>query len=261
MQLYGDYHTHCHRSDGRQSEEEIIDAAGAGLKEVAITDHGPLAAVIGVSNADEYLKLREKLDAIADNYPDIKVLVGAEANIRDLQGTLDVPDEIIAQLDILIAGLHPYTLPTSIKEGWGIFVQNSLRHLGRGQQEKAINNNTKATVEVIYNNPQLDILSHPGLFFTVDIAEVARACVAKNVLFEINCAHEHPAISAIIEADRVGVDFIINSDAHFQETVGNLDYGVKLVEKLGIASEQVANRRQGGGHKQWRKMKRNCTYL
>ena len=260
MELYGDYHTHCHRSDGRQNEEEIISAARArGLKEVAITDHGPLAAVIGVSDADEYLKLRDKLEAIDDNYPDIKVLLGAEANIRDLQGTLDLPAEVIAELDILIAGLHPYTLPTSIKEGWALFVQNSLRHLGRGQQEKAINNNTKATVEVIYNNPQLDILSHPGLFFTVDIAEVAHACVANDVLFEINCAHEHPGISAIIEADRVGVDFIINSDAHFQETVGNLDYGVKLVEKLGIA-EQVANRRQGGGHKQWRKKKKNCTY-
>ncbi len=94
----------------------------------------------------------------------------------------------------------------------------------------------------------------------MDIAEVARACVAKDVLFEINCAHEHPDISAIIEADRVGVDFIINSDAHFQETVGNLDYGVNLVEKLGIAPEQVANRRQGGGHKQWKKKKSNCTY-
>jgi putative hydrolase len=261
MELYGDYHTHCHRSDGRQSEEEIINAAKKrGLKEIAITDHGPLAAVIGVSDANEYLKLRDKLDAIAANYPDIKVLLGAEANIRDLEGTLDVPDEIIAELDILIAGLHPYTLPTSIEDGWAVFVQNSLRHLGQGQQEKAINNNTKATVEVIYQNPQLDILSHPGLFFTVDIAEVARACVAKDVLFEINCAHEHPDISAIIEADRVGVDFIINSDAHFQETVGNLDYGVNLVEKLGIAPEQVANRRQGGGHKQWKKKKSNCTY-
>lgn len=261
MELYGDYHTHCRCSDGRQSEEEIINAAKKrGLKEVAITDHGPLAAVIGVRDADEYLELRDKLDTIATNYHDIKVLLGAEANIRDLQGTLDVPDEIIEELDILIAGLHPYTLPTSIKDGWAVFVQNSLRHLGQGQQEKAINNNTKATVEVIYQNPQLDILSHPGLFFTVDIAEVARACVAKDVLFEINCAHEHADISDIIEADRVGVDFIINSDAHFQETVGNLDYGVNLVEKLGIAPEQVANRRQGGGHKQWKKKKSNCTY-
>lgn len=261
MQLYGDYHTHCHRSDGRQSEEEIIKAARKrGLKEVAITDHGPLAAVIGVSDANEYLKLRDKLDAITANYSDIKVLLGAEANIRDLEGTLDLPPEIIAKLDILIAGLHPYTLPTSIKDGWAVFVQNSLRHLGRGQKEKAINNNTKATVEVVYQNPQLDILSHPGLFFTVDTVEVARACVAKDVLFEINCAHEHPDISAIIEADRVGVDFIINSDAHFQETVGNLDYGVKLVEKLRITPEQVSNRRQGGGYKQWRKKKSNCIY-
>jgi putative hydrolase len=261
MELYGDYHTHCRLSDGSQSEKEIIKAARErGLKEVAITDHGPLAAVIGVEDANEYLRLRDRLDAIAADYPDIKVLLGAEANIRDLQGTLDVPDEIIAQLEILIAGLHPYTLPTSVKDGWAVFIQNSLRHLGRGQQEKAINNNTKATVEAIYNNPQIDILSHPGLFFTLNIAEVARACVAKDVLFEINCAHEHPDISAIIEADRVGVDFIINSDAHFQESVGNLDYGVKLVEKLGIAPEQVANRCQGGGHKQWRKKKRDCTY-
>ncbi len=187
-------------------------------------------------------------------------MLGAEANIRDLQGTLDLPIEIIAELDILIAGLHPYTLPTSIKDGWALFAQNSLRHLGRGQQEKAINNNTKAIVETAYNNPQLDILSHPGLFFTVDIAEVARACVVNDVLFEINCAHEYPDISAIIEANRVGVDFIINSDAHFQETVGNLDYGVKLVEKLEIAPEQVANWHQGGGHKQWRKKKTNCIY-
>jgi putative hydrolase len=261
MDLYGDYHTHTRRSDGRQDEEDIIKAARErGLKEVAITDHGPLAAVIGVSGATEYLSLRDRIDALASAYPDIKVLVGAEANIRDLQGTLDIPDEIIAELDILIAGLHPYTLPTSIKDGWGIFVQNSLRHLGRGERDKAKNNNTKASVETIYNNPQLDILSHPGLFFAIDVGEVARACVRNDVLFEINCGHEYPDISAIMEAEGAGVDFIINSDAHFQETVGNLEYGTKLVEKLDIAPEQVVNRSQGGGYTQWRKRKRSCIY-
>lgn len=261
MDLYGDYHTHTRRSDGRQDEEDIIRAARKrGLKEVAITDHGPLAAVIGVSDATAYLSLRDKLDSIAGDYPDIKVLLGAEANIRDLEGTLDIPPEVIAEMDILIAGLHPYTLPTSVKDGWAVFVQNSLRHLGRGQQEKAINNNTKASMEAIYNNPQLDILSHPGLFFTIDVGEVARACVHNDVLFEINCGHEHPDISAIMEAEGAGVDFIINSDAHFQETVGRLEYGTQLVEKLDIAPEQVVNRCQGGGYAQWRKRKRSCTY-
>jgi putative hydrolase len=261
MDLYGDYHTHSRRSDGRQNEEDIIQAARErGLKEVAITDHGPLAAVIGVRDAGEYLRLRDKLDALASEYSDIRALLGAEANIRDLQGTLDIPVEIIAEMDILIAGLHPYTLPTSLKDGWAILAQNSLRHLGRGQREKAINNNTKAAVEAVYNNPLLDILAHPGLFFTIDIGEVARACVRNNVLFEINCGHEYPDISAIMEAGEVGVDFIINSDAHFRETVGNLEYGTDLVEKLDIAPEQVANRSPGGGYTQWRKRKRSCTY-
>jgi len=261
MELYGDYHTHSRLSDGRQDEEDIIRAARErGLKEVAITDHGPLAAVIGVSDAGDYLLLRDKLDAVASVHPDVKALLGAEANIRDLQGTLDIPPEIIAEMDILIAGLHPYTLPTSIKDGWAVFVQNSLRRLGRGQREKAINNNTKASIEAMYNNPLLDILAHPGLFFTVDVGEVARACVRNDVLFEINCGHEYPDISAIMEAEGAGVDFIINSDAHFRETVGNLEYGTELVEKLDIAPEQVVNRFQGGGYTQWRKRKRSCTY-
>lgn len=261
MELYGDYHTHSRRSDGRQDEEDIIRMAQKrGLREVAITDHGPLAAVIGVSDATEYLRLRDKLDAMAGDYPNIKVLLGAEANIRDLEGTLDIPSEVIAEMDILIAGLHPYTLPTSIKDGWGLFVQNSLRHLGRGQWAKAVNNNTKASVEAIYNNPQLDILSHPGLFFSIDVEEVAQACIRNDVLFEINCGHEYPDISAIMKAEHAGVDFIINSDAHFPDTVGNLKYGSELVEKLDIAPEQVVNRRQGGGYAQWRKRKKNYTF-
>lgn len=261
MELYGDYHTHSKRSDGRQDEEEIIQAARErGLKEVAITDHGPLAAVIGVKDVSEYLQLRAKLDEISVKYPDIKILLGAEANIRDLAGTLDIPPEVIEKMDILIAGLHPYTLPTSIKDGLSLMVQNSLRHLSRGQREKAVNNNTKACVEAIYNNPQLDILSHPGLFFNVEVEEIARACVHNNVLFEINCAHEYPDISAIIKAEREGVDFIINSDAHFPDTVGNLNYGSELVKKLDIAPEQVMNRREGGGYIQWRKKKERYKF-
>ncbi|MGI5911561.1 MAG: PHP domain-containing protein [Syntrophomonadaceae bacterium] len=262
MELYGDYHTHSRRSDGKQDAEDIIQAARRrGLKEVAITDHGPLAAVIGVSDVYEYLMLRDKLDAIAGEVPDIKVLVGAEANIRDLKGSLDIPSEVTEELDILIAGLHPYTLPTSAQDGWALFIQNSLRHLGRGQREKAVNNNTKACVEAINNNPQLDILSHPGLFFTVDIEEVAQACVRNEVLFEINCAHEYPDISAIMKAEHIGADFIINSDSHFEDTVGNLDYGIKMVEKLNIDPERVVNRLQaGGGYTQWAKKKRGYTF-
>jgi len=262
VKFYGDYHTHSTSSDGRQSVEDIINAAlDRGLKEIAITDHGPLAAVIGVKSAKEYIDLKSKIEKLNRENLGVRILVGAEANIRDMQGTLDIDPEVIEQLDILIAGLHPYTLPGSIKDGWDIFVQNSLRHLGKNYRERAVKANTKATVAAIANNPRLDILSHPGLFFKVDIREVAAACVKHNVLFEINCGHKHPDISDIIEAKQVGVNFIINSDAHFQETVGKLDYGSWIVNQAGIDEKKVVNNVSGGGYAQWGKKMKAYAYL
>lgn len=261
MKFYGDYHVHSQNSDGRQDEKDIIDAASRkGLKEVAITDHGPLAAVIGIKGAEEYRKIRARVQNLNEINSAVTVLIGAEANIRDLSGTLDIPAEIIQELDILIAGLHPYTLPTSIKDGYRLFAQNSLRHLGKGQKQKAINNNTKASIEAIYANPRLDILSHPGLFFSIEVQEVAIACAKREVLFEINCGHRYPDISDIMEAERAGADFIINSDAHFRESVGDLEYGRKIVKKLTIDRERIANQIGGGGYKRWAKKEKNCGY-
>ena len=259
MKFYGDYHTHTRRSDGRQGEEQIIVAAlGRGLKEVAITDHGPLAAVIGVKNPEVYLQTKERVKNLQPLYPDLKILVGAEANIRDLEGNLDVPPEVLDQLDIVIAGLHPFTLPSSLQDGVDIFVQNSLRRLSQAQREKAVMANTQALMAAIYANPQIDIISHPGLFFTVDIEEVAQACVKQGVLFEINCAHEHPDVSDIMIAERSGVDFIINSDAHFTDTVGDLRYGNEVVAELDIDLRRIANGLDRGGHTRW--AKKHATY-
>ena len=261
MQFYGDYHTHSRNSDGRQSIRKIVEAArDRGLSEIAITDHGPLAAVIGVKSAEQYLYMREEIEGLKVLYPDIKILLGAEANIRDLHGTLDIPDKILQQLDVVIAGLHPYTLPTSLQDGRDIFLQNSMRHLGRKQRELARNANTRATVQTIVRHPELDVISHPGLFFEVDIEEVTRACIEHQVLFEINCGHEHPKVSDIMKAQRLGAHFIINSDSHFHSTVGDLQYGSSMVKKLEIDEFQVVNRKGGGGWSHWAKKSRLCIF-
>lgn len=261
VRFYGDYHTHSKYSDGRQDLPDIVAAAcQQGLREVAITDHGPMCAVIGIKDAEIYLHMKKQAAALQKDYPDVRILVGAEANIRDLDGSLDIPDEIIAELDLLIAGIHPYTRPTSIQDGIALWVQNSLRHLGLGQSRKAVAANTQACIAAIKNNPRLDILSHPGLFFDVDTAAVAEACAQYEVLFEINCGHSHPAISDIIEAEQTGVCFIVNSDAHFQETVGELTYGSRLVKSIGLEPERIVNRASGGGIALWGKRERVCTY-
>lgn len=261
MQVYGDYHTHSRNSDGRQTVEQIVQAASQqGLKEVAVTDHGPLAAVIGVKNAEVYLALKDKVDQINAGESDIRLLIGAEANIRDRNGTLDIPASVIDEFDILVAGLHPYTLPTSVREGYELYARNSMRHLGKGQRQKAIQANTEATVQALRNNPQIDILSHPGLFFTIDVEEVAQACIENDVLFEINCGHEYPPLSDIMKAEAMGVKFIISSDAHFPQSVGLLDYGIEVIKKLDVDPKRVVNLGEGGGYTQWCKKKKACKY-
>ena len=260
MYFYGDYHTHSYYSDGRQRIVDIVIAAQkAGLQEVAITDHGPLAAVIGVMDPERYLYVKEAAARIQEDYPEVRILVGAEANIRDTEGTLNIPQEIADQLDLLIAGLHPYTLPTSVHDGAAIWLQNRLRHLGPRQARRARQANTEACIAAVCNNPSLDILSHPGLFFSVDMAQVADACTQNGVLFEINCGHSHPSISDIMEAEQTGVHFIINSDAHFQQTVGNQAYGRSIIDQLDIARHRVANHADGGGIAVWGKKGKTCT--
>lgn len=244
MKYYGDYHTHSRYSDGKESVERIADAARQrGLSEVAITDHGPNVIVSGVKNLDSYRRVLEEIHGL--EIPGIRVLAGAEANIIDLEGKLDVPPAVCEQLDVLICGLHPYSVPANIRDGYRLFGRNHLRHLSRGRRQKAVNANTRAVVAALENNP-VDILSHPGLFFEVDVEEVARACVRENVLFEINCGHHHPELEDVEIAFRAGVKFIISSDAHFYDTVGELEYGTRLVEKLGIPAERIANCRVGG---------------
>jgi putative hydrolase len=259
MKFYGDYHIHSHNSDGRQNHREIIEAARRkGLQEIAITDHGPLVPIIGVKNAARYDRLGEKIES--SDRQGLRVYVGAEANIRGLDGKLDLDRKTIDNLDVLIAGMHPYTMPSSLKDGARLFLQNSLRHLSRGQRRRAVINNNEACVAAIYANPELDILSHPGLCFAIDVGEVARACIQKEVLFEINCGHEYPGFSDIMEANRIGVKFIVNSDAHFPDTVGELDYGKRAIEKLGIDPERVVNLDGRGGLSEWGKKARVCIY-
>lgn len=244
MKYYGDYHTHSRYSDGKETVERIADAARQrGLSEVAVTDHGPNVLVSGVKSLDSYHKLFQEIETL--EVPGVRVLAGAEANIIDMEGKLDIPPAVYEKLDVLICGLHPYSIPGSIRDGYRLFGRNHLRHLSCSRRRKAINANTEATVAALENNP-VDILSHPGLFFEVDIAEVSRACVREQVLFEINCGHHFPKPEDVEIAFRAGVEFVINSDAHFYDTVGALEYGFRLVQKLGIPAERIVNCRVGG---------------
>lgn len=257
MDFFGDYHNHSRYSDGKERIIDIADAAAnQGLCEVAITDHGPNVLGSGVRSIDTYRRIQDYVASLND--PPVRILVGAEANILDLDGTLDIPADLYMNLDVLICGLHPFTMPQSLVKGVKLFGPNYMRFFSGPLRKEALETNTRAVIAALENHP-IDILAHPGLFFEVDIDEVARACVRNDVLFEVNCGHHFPDVSRLIAASRAGVDFIVNSDSHFYDTVGVLDYGAEVLELIGVEPERVFNCRTGGGRR-WKGKRINLKH-
>lgn len=240
MKFYGDYHMHTLYSDGRGTVEEMVMAASlAGLKEMGITDHGPANIGTGVKNENVYLQIKEELKALQIDCPNLQLLVGAEANLISENGELDISRKVIKQLDYLLVGLHPYVKPLKIKEaGW--ILNNHALSIFPHLKSKVKNANTKALIEAIYTF-DVKAITHPGLKMPIDIAEVARACLKNDTAWEINTGHEFPPWNEVAEAARYGPDFIVNSDAHFPETVGRFDYGEWVLERAGVPDERVKN--------------------
>ncbi|MGI6587242.1 MAG: PHP domain-containing protein [Peptococcia bacterium] len=240
MEFYGDYHLHSTYSDGHSSVEEMVGAASlAGLEEVCLADHGPRNFAVGVESAQTLLQIKEEIKVLREKYTELQIYAGVEANIISLDGKLDVEREIIAKLDLLIVGLHSYVWPEELPDVPWILGNQVVRAFPFGKNWLK-NANTKALVEAIYRY-EPDIISHPGLKMEINLAEVARACLEKETLWEINTGHKHPGYKEVREVARLGVEFVVNSDAHFPESVGAFDYGSWVLEKADVPTQQIRN--------------------
>lgn len=240
MEFKGDYHTHTLYSDGRASLEEMIIAAKAqGLQELGIADHGPRNIGTGVKNESIFLEIKEGLNKLQVNFPSLQLKVGAEADVLNLTGELDISKKVIKELDYLLAGLHPYIIPQGL-QGVEWILENQIMKVFPTLKERVKTNNTKALVEAIHNY-DLWAITHPGLKMDVDAYEVARACISCDTLWEINAGHKFPSYEKVREVAGYGVDFIVNSDAHFPESVGCLEYGSWVLEKVGVPPEKIKN--------------------
>lgn len=241
MKLYADYHTHTTYSDGRGTPAENIEAAaGRGLAAVAVTDHGPKGIGIGVDGPETFLTIKEEVAGLASRFPEIRALVGAEAAVISSDGRLDLPKDVIGQLDLLIAGLHPYYMPEKLEDALLYTLPNLAARFNRSAREKMRNANTKALIETIHSYP-VDIISHPDLMLPVDTGELARACAGKETALEVNTGHHYNKEEIVRSAARWGARLAINSDAHYPESVGELASGLALVEKLRFPAEMVIN--------------------
>ncbi len=157
----------------------------------------------------------------------VKLLLGAELNIMDYNGTLDLPDSLIGKLDLRIASIH-----------------GNLYRIGTVEQ------NTAAVINTM-RNPKIDIIGHPDDGnCPLDYEAVVRASKASHTLLEINNNSLRSTfrkdakknVTTILQlCQKYGVPVILNSDAHVMADVANADHSLPVVEEAGFPKELVLN--------------------
>lgn len=241
MNLIGDYHTHTLYSHGKGSIRENVEVAiDKGLKEIAICDHGPGHYGFGVKRGD-LAKMRMEVDQLNIEYKGkIKVLLGLEANIIGFDGTLDVDDDIIGYLDILLVGYHYGILPKSLRDGLLYYILNPISKLVPPLNKRLLDLNTRAFVKAIkkYN---IYAITHPGAKVPLNIEVLARECVKTKTKLEINVKHGELSVENLKLAAKTGVKFLVSSDAHRPEDVGNVSKSIERAKEAEIPLDRVSN--------------------
>jgi DNA polymerase (family 10) len=223
--IHSDLHMHTTWSDGKLSVREMADLAKSrGLHHIVITDH---SQSLGVANGLTVERLWAQRDEIrrvdAEMGPNFRVLQGIELEIR-ADGQLDYPDEVLAQLDVVIASLH----------------------VGLRQERAQVTGRLLNAIR----NPHVDIIGHPrGRLIPdrepadLDMDAVFAAAAETDTALEIN-ANPHRLDLDDTHAQRameLGIKLAINCDAHGAADFEMLRYGIATARRGWVRPQQVIN--------------------
>jgi len=225
--IRGDLHVHTRWSEGAHSIEEMAQAARSlGYEYIAICDHAEsLRIARGLSPARLADQMREIERINRESDGEFTVLSGTECNIG-MDGTLDLPDSLLADLDVVVASVHS----------------------GFKQSEKEMTERVLAAMQ----NEHVDTVGHPtGRIllsrepYRLDLAAVFDAAAALGVLMEINAFPGRLDLSdvnarAALEA---GVRFSVASDAHRRENLRYMELGVATARRGWLTAGDIANTR------------------
>jgi DNA polymerase (family X) len=228
--LKGSLHNHSNWSDGRQSLEEIAAMAqGLGCAYWAITDHSRSSFV---ANGLDQQRLREQLRALAqlnqslaDEGSEFRLLTGTEVDIL-ADGRLDFPDELLAELDVVVASVH---------QGFMMDEAAMTRRLIRAAEHPC--------VHILGHLTGRLLLQREG--YRVDAMAVIEACAASGTWIELNASPQRLDLDWRLwaHARNRGVRCVINCDAHRAEHAAWLRLGAGVARKGGLRTVDVVNTR------------------
>lgn len=225
--IQGDLHMHTVATDGKATIEQMAAAAQQrGLKYIAITDHSKRVSMANGLSADRLLQQWKTIDEInAAREDDFLILKGIECDILE-NGEMDLPDDVLAQGDWIIASLH----------------------YGQNQPRQQITDRILNALQ----NPHVCMVAHPtGRLinqrqpYDVDINAVFQAAAENNKLLELNSNPRRLDLNDthLIAAQSHGIPIVINTDAHRIEGLDDIQYGIKQARRGCLTADDVANTR------------------
>lgn len=238
MKIYGDYHTHTIYSHGKGDIRDNLTAAVVtGLKDIAITDHGLHHVVYGLRRK-KIAEMREKVNALKEEFQGTDILLGIEADIDGLGGTIDIKEEERELFDIIVAGYHKAVWPNKFS-GFFTYHYSSLHEKLFGAPTKKMRaRSTDAYVKAIEKHP-IDILSHINYGLGVEVKVVAEACAEYGTYLELNGKRINMTRAEFEDALSTKVQFVADSDAHFPHKVGDISLIEKYVDGYDIEDRIV----------------------
>ncbi len=223
MKFELDVHTHTIASGHAYGTitEMARAASKKGLKILGITEHAH--NMPGTCDDLYFVNLR----VVPREMYGVKLMLGAELNIMDYEGTIDLPDRILERLDLRIASIH-----------------GNLYPVGTRQQ------NTAAVINAM-KNPKIDIIGHPDdSNCPLDYEQLVQASREYHTLLEINNNSlrsptrknvKENILSILKMCEKYEVPVIMNSDAHYMTDVANADHSMPAVQEAGFPRELILN--------------------
>ena len=234
--IQGDLHAHTDWSDGAGTLEEMAEAARQhGYHYLLISDHTQSLGVASGLTPEQLHAQRAEIDALNKRWQDFTLLQGCELEIK-ADGTLDFADEVLAELDFVVASVH-----------------TSLRQERAQITERVMN---------ALRNPYVDVIGHPsGRILgqreesAVDLDAVIEMAAETGTALEVNSIPNRLDLDDVHvrQAMRLGVRLAVNSDAHHPGGLDSLRYGLATARRGWATAPQVLNTMNLDELRAWRR--------
>jgi DNA polymerase (family 10) len=226
--IKGDLHCHSNWDGGEDSILEMAKAAiKLGYKYIGISDHTKFLRIENGLSEKELLLQKKEIKKINDDFSkngiDFRILHGCEANIMK-DGSLDIKDEVLRELDYVIAGVHSYFKMT---------------------KDEMTDRLTK-----VMRNPLVSVISHPtGRIlkkrseYEVDFEKILEIAFETKTVLEINSSFERLDLKDIYirKAKEGGVKMIINTDSHKKQQLETIDFGIYQARRGWAEKSDIIN--------------------